>query len=149
MSLVLDTCYKRRSTNQSPSDVTVLSKLILATMRKWRYLMVNYKHIHKYPTGGSFRCGKAAGAWSWPLTSFSAEVKDAWSYTATPQYAFMAWCSVKKITWTISLQSCMYSQHSCVFLTVHSTCPQFLCTSSPDVKVVSITKVLDLYLSRL
>jgi hypothetical protein len=25
----------------------------------------------------------------------SAEVKNAWSYTATPQYAFMAWCLVK------------------------------------------------------
>jgi hypothetical protein len=26
----------------------------------------------------------------------SAEVKNAWKYTSTPQYAFMAWCSVKK-----------------------------------------------------
>jgi hypothetical protein len=26
----------------------------------------------------------------------SAEVKNAWSYTSTPQYATMAWCSVKK-----------------------------------------------------
>jgi hypothetical protein len=26
---------------------------------------------------------------------FSAEVKNAWSYTSTPQYAFTAWCSVK------------------------------------------------------
>jgi hypothetical protein len=25
----------------------------------------------------------------------SAEVKNAWSYTSTPQYAFMAWCSGK------------------------------------------------------
>jgi hypothetical protein len=24
-----------------------------------------------------------------------AEVKNAWSYTSTPQYAFMAWCSIK------------------------------------------------------
>jgi len=24
-----------------------------------------------------------------------AEVKDAWSYTSTPQFAFMTWCSVK------------------------------------------------------
>jgi hypothetical protein len=24
-----------------------------------------------------------------------AEVKNAWSYTSTPQYAFIAWCSVK------------------------------------------------------
>jgi hypothetical protein len=26
----------------------------------------------------------------------SAEVKNSWSYTSTPQYAFMAWLSVKK-----------------------------------------------------
>jgi hypothetical protein len=25
----------------------------------------------------------------------SAEVKNAWSYTSTPQYVFMAWCLVK------------------------------------------------------
>jgi hypothetical protein len=28
--------------------------------------------------------------------SSSAEVKNAWSYTATPQYVFMAWCLVKR-----------------------------------------------------
>jgi hypothetical protein len=28
--------------------------------------------------------------------SYSAAVKNAWSYTSTPQYAFMTWCSVKK-----------------------------------------------------
>jgi hypothetical protein len=28
----------------------------------------------------------------------SAEVKNSWSYASTPQYAFMAWCSVKKST---------------------------------------------------
>jgi hypothetical protein len=28
-----------------------------------------------------------------PLSS--AEIKDAWSYASTPQYTFMAWCSVK------------------------------------------------------
>jgi hypothetical protein len=30
----------------------------------------------------------------------SAEVKNAWSYTSTPLYAFMTWCSVKKSTGT-------------------------------------------------
>jgi len=34
---------------------------------------------------GSFPGGKGAGTWS---------------YTLTPQYAFMAWCSVKKSTGT-------------------------------------------------
>jgi hypothetical protein len=28
-------------------------------------------------------------------TPSSAEVKNAWSYNSTPQYAFMAWCLVK------------------------------------------------------
>jgi hypothetical protein len=27
---------------------------------------------------------KRPGAWSWPLTSFNAEVKNTWSYTSTP-----------------------------------------------------------------
>jgi hypothetical protein len=26
----------------------------------------------------------------------STEVKNAWSYTSTPQYVFLAWCSVKR-----------------------------------------------------
>jgi hypothetical protein len=26
----------------------------------------------------------------------NAELKNAWSYTSTPHYAFMSWCSVKK-----------------------------------------------------
>jgi hypothetical protein len=33
----------------------------------------------------------------------SAEVKNAWRHTSTPQYAFMAWCSVKKSTGTLPL----------------------------------------------
>jgi hypothetical protein len=39
-----------------------------------------------YPMGtrGSFPGGKAAGAWSWSLTSISAEVKNVWSYISTP-----------------------------------------------------------------
>jgi len=28
-------------------------------------------------------------------TPSSAEVKNMWSYISTPQYSFMAWCSVK------------------------------------------------------
>jgi hypothetical protein len=39
----------------------------------------------------------------------SAEVKNAWSYTSTPQYAFMAWCLVKNrdnFTFTISQVQC-------------------------------------------
>jgi hypothetical protein len=34
----------------------------------------------------------------------SSEVKNAWGYTSTPQYAFMAWCSVKhRKTFTFTL----------------------------------------------
>jgi hypothetical protein len=38
----------------------------------------------------------------------SAEIKNAWSYTSTPQYAFMAWCSIKStgitLPFTLPLQ---------------------------------------------
>jgi hypothetical protein len=62
-------------------------------------------HPASYPTGtgGSFRGSKAAGAWSCPLIPSSAEVKNAWSYTSSPKYVFMAWCLVKhrdKFTFT-------------------------------------------------
>jgi hypothetical protein len=55
-------------------------------------------HPASYPMGtrGSFLGSKAAGAWSWPLNPSSARSKNQWSYTSIPQYAFMAWCSVKK-----------------------------------------------------
>jgi hypothetical protein len=41
-------------------------------------------------TSGSFPVDKADHS----LPS-RAEVKNAWNYTSTPQYAFMVWCSVK------------------------------------------------------
>jgi hypothetical protein len=34
------------------------------------------------------------------LPPSSDEVRNTWSYTSTPQYAFMAWCSVKESTET-------------------------------------------------
>jgi hypothetical protein len=40
--------------------------------------------------------GKAAGAWSWPLTSiYSRGQRMSGAIHPFPQYAFMAWCSVK------------------------------------------------------
>jgi hypothetical protein len=39
-------------------------------------------------TKASFPGGKSAGAWSWPLTSSSAEVENAWSYTSNPPIRF-------------------------------------------------------------
>jgi hypothetical protein len=46
-------------------------------------------HPVSYPIGtrGSFLAGKVA--------EFKECSKNVWSYTSTPQYAFMAWCSVK------------------------------------------------------
>jgi hypothetical protein len=45
-----------------------------------------------FPGGGVKRPGSEADHSS-PST---AEVRNAWSYTSTPQYAFMAWCPVKE-----------------------------------------------------
>jgi len=39
----------------------------------------------------------------------SDEVKNAWSYTCTPQYASMAWCSVKKAKGQLYLHLLQYS----------------------------------------
>jgi hypothetical protein len=52
-------------------------------------------HPASYPMGtrGSFPGGKAAGAWSWPLTSICQRMSG--GIHPLTQYAFMAWCSVK------------------------------------------------------
>jgi hypothetical protein len=49
-------------------------------------------HPASYPMGArdSFPGGKAAGREADHLLPSSAEVKNAWSYTSTPQYVFMA-----------------------------------------------------------
>jgi hypothetical protein len=55
-------------------------------------------HPASYPMGtrGSFLGDKGAGAWSWPLTPSSAEVKERMELIHPfPQYAFKAWCSAK------------------------------------------------------
>jgi hypothetical protein len=46
-------------------------------------------------TSGSFPGVKAAGREADHSPQSSAEVKNAWSYTSTPLYVFMAWCLVK------------------------------------------------------
>jgi hypothetical protein len=53
----------------------------------------------------SFPGGKAAGHEADHSPPCSAEVKNAWRYTSTPQYVFMSWCLVKHrdnftFTWT-------------------------------------------------
>jgi hypothetical protein len=39
--------------------------------------------------------GKAAGTWSWPLTSIKYRSQVLWSYISTPPQALMSWCLVK------------------------------------------------------
>jgi hypothetical protein len=55
-------------------------------------------HPASYPvsTRGSFRGGKAAGREADHSPQSSAEAKNVWSCTSTPQYTFMVWCPVKK-----------------------------------------------------
>jgi hypothetical protein len=45
-------------------------------------------HLASYTmgTGGSFPGGKAAGAWSWPLTSILCRDREWWSYISTPPH---------------------------------------------------------------
>jgi hypothetical protein len=54
-------------------------------------------HPASYPMGtrGSFPGVKRPGREADHSPSSRAEVKNAWSYTSTPQYVFMAWCLVK------------------------------------------------------
>jgi hypothetical protein len=51
-------------------------------------------HPVSYPmgTGGSFPGGKAAEAWSRPLTSIQCRAQEWCSYTSTAPYIFIAWC---------------------------------------------------------
>jgi hypothetical protein len=55
-------------------------------------------HLASYSTGtgGSFPEGKAAGSWSWSLTSVKCRGQRMhWAIPPLPQYVFMAWCLVK------------------------------------------------------
>jgi hypothetical protein len=73
---------------------------------------------------GSFLGGKAAGAWSWPLTSVSCRSQEWWSYTSTPQLVFMAWCLINnrgtfafygtmaKVTWMGSWTEILFMQET-------------------------------------
>jgi hypothetical protein len=51
-------------------------------------------HPASYPMSTG---GKAAGVWSYHSHPSSAEVKNTWNYTSTPQYIFMSWCLVKHV----------------------------------------------------
>jgi hypothetical protein len=77
-----------------------------------------------YPMGtkGPFHGGKAAGAWNWPLTSISCRgQRMSGAISPLPQYAFMAWCSVKRkstdnFTFTRVLRDNRWSLPRCTLL---------------------------------
>jgi diadenosine tetraphosphate (Ap4A) HIT family hydrolase len=73
-------------------------------------LFLGYKfyEVSSYPMDnrGSFLGGKAAGGVN--LTTHLHLVprsKNEWSYTSTPQYSFMAWCSVKETFYFLKIWS--------------------------------------------
>jgi len=72
-------------------------------------------HPVSYPlvTRGSFSRVKGGRAWSWPLTSIWGEFKNAWSYTSTLPYVFMAWCLVK---YRLRLHCIMFSSAQWLYL---------------------------------
>lgn len=49
-----------------------------------------------YPlgSGGSFPDGRAAGAWTLPLTSIYCRSQECWIYTSTPQHILIASCLI-------------------------------------------------------
>jgi hypothetical protein len=59
-------------------------------------------HPASYPMGtrDSFLRVKRPGREADHSPPFSTEVKNAWNYTPSPQYVFIAWCSLKKSTGT-------------------------------------------------
>jgi hypothetical protein len=63
-------------------------------------------------TRGSFVEIKRSGREADYSHPSSVEVKNAWSYTSTPQYVFMAWCLVKhRDNFTFTLISVSSSSH--------------------------------------
>jgi hypothetical protein len=67
-------------------------------------------------TRDSFPGGKAAGRETDHSPPSSAEVKNAWSHTSTPQYVFMAWYSVKKAQGQLYLYLYIYLYLYCIIL---------------------------------
>jgi hypothetical protein len=67
-------------------------------------------------TGGSFPGVKRPGREANHSPPPSAEVNNAWRYTSTPQYTFMAWCLVKHrdnftFTFTSEFRTCSFAQN--------------------------------------
>jgi hypothetical protein len=73
---------------------------------------------------GSSLGGKATGAWSWPLSTSIAQIKNEWTYISTPPRAFMACIGTSLplplLGWTIRLKRIISSESwsvNCVPLT--------------------------------
>jgi hypothetical protein len=73
-------------------------------------------HPASYPMGtrGPFPGGKAADAWSWPLTSILCRgQRMRGAVPPLPQYAFKAWCSSKKAQGQLYLLHDTYHTQYC------------------------------------
>jgi hypothetical protein len=75
---------------------SILGYIMLIFERIW-FSMGIMRHPASYPVGtrDSFRGVNLPGREADHSPPYSAEFKNAWSYTSTPQYVFMAWCLVK------------------------------------------------------
>jgi hypothetical protein len=75
---------------------SVLGYIVLNFGRIWVSMGV-VRHPASYPMGtrDSFSGSKAARCEADHSPPSSAEVKNSWSYTSTPQYVFVAWFLVK------------------------------------------------------
>jgi hypothetical protein len=75
---------------------SILGYIMLSFGRIWVSVGV-VRHPASYPLGtrNSFPGGMRPGREADHSPPSSAEVKNAWSYTSTSQYVFMAWCLVK------------------------------------------------------
>jgi hypothetical protein len=69
----------------------------------------------------------------------SAEVKNEWSCTSTPQYVFMAWCLVKNrdFTFFIITNRYIYLYYTFIFLSL-----PFIYTSQITVSLISVFKLM-------
>jgi hypothetical protein len=78
---------------------------IMLSFGRIRVSMGVVRHPASYPMGtrDSFPGVKRPGRETDNSPPSSAEVKNAWSYTSTPQYVFMTWCSVKQRDFTFYL----------------------------------------------
>jgi hypothetical protein len=116
---------EEESTSEKKANIPHVNIKIIKHRSKWVYIMytswklrkymkvLSYKHIGKNILGTPPALGptqppvqRVPGALSLGVNlprretdhspPSSAEANNAWSYTSTPQYPFMAWCSVKK-----------------------------------------------------